>query len=296
MRVVITGATSMIGVAIIKECLINDDQILAIVRKNSNKLERIPKSKNITYIYADLRELNEINFNEKYDVFFHLAWENTSKENRDNPKKQLENVKYTMDAIDLARRLGCQKFVAAGSQAEYGITTEIITEETNTKPLISYGMAKLAAKMLGNKLCDDCGIIFLWARICSVYGVNDNDETLIKYLLECAKNNEIIKLSSCNQYWNYLFEDDAGKMIYLIGKKGFESQTYLVANPVSIRLKDYVEQINRIFDYQLNISYSTTNPNSNSLNVDMSKTISLIGDFECIQFSDGIKKIINQMK
>ena len=44
MRVVVTGATSMIGVALIKECIKNSDQVLAIVRKGTKRLNRLPKS------------------------------------------------------------------------------------------------------------------------------------------------------------------------------------------------------------------------------------------------------------
>ena len=33
---------------------------------------------------------------------------------------QLQNIQYTLDAVRLAKRLGCKVFVGAGSQAEYG--------------------------------------------------------------------------------------------------------------------------------------------------------------------------------
>ena len=43
-RVAITGATSMIGVALIEECIKHEIQVLAIIRKGSTRLSRLPKS------------------------------------------------------------------------------------------------------------------------------------------------------------------------------------------------------------------------------------------------------------
>ena len=42
-RVVVTGATSMIGVALIKECIKNGVEVLAIVRRQSVNLNRLPE-------------------------------------------------------------------------------------------------------------------------------------------------------------------------------------------------------------------------------------------------------------
>ena len=43
-NVVITGATSFIGVHIIKEYIKNNCKVIAVVRPNSKKLNRLPKS------------------------------------------------------------------------------------------------------------------------------------------------------------------------------------------------------------------------------------------------------------
>ena len=40
-RVIVTGATSMVGIALIKECIKHNVEVLAIVRKGSTKRKRI---------------------------------------------------------------------------------------------------------------------------------------------------------------------------------------------------------------------------------------------------------------
>ena len=127
MRVVVTGATSMIGIALIKECLKKNVEVLAIIRKESSRIKRLPKSDLIKIEYADIDSLSLIHKTDmKYDVFYHLAWSHTTKAERDCPLLQEENIQGTLQAVALAHRLGCKKFVGAGSQAEYGYVKGVL--------------------------------------------------------------------------------------------------------------------------------------------------------------------------
>jgi nucleoside-diphosphate-sugar epimerase len=123
-KIVITGATGMIGSAIIRQALENDIEVLCIVRKDTNRFGNIPKSEKIKILFADLSEYAFLDTSEKYDVFFHLAWDKTFGTSRDDVDIQLQNIQFTLDAVRLAQRLGCSVFVGAGSQAEYGVVLE----------------------------------------------------------------------------------------------------------------------------------------------------------------------------
>ena len=50
-----------------------------------------------------------------------------------------------MDAVNLAHRLGCEFFIGAGSQAEYGRVEGKLNAQVPTNPENGYGMAKLCA-------------------------------------------------------------------------------------------------------------------------------------------------------
>ena len=292
MNVIVDGATSMIGVALIDEYIKNGNHVLAIVRENSNRLNRLSKHESIEFFYSDISNLKNINIkNRNYDVYYHLAWTNTSKENRDNPVKQEENIQYSLDAVNLAHRCGCKKFIGAGSQAEYGYTKEVLDEELKPKPETAYGIAKYSSCLLTKRLCEQLGIQHIWARVCSVYGTNDNENTLIKYLLDCLEDNKEANLSSCNQYWNYLNEKDCGKYLYLLGQEDIDSGIYLVANDKSLILKEYIEQIRSLYPNS-RINYSSSEGKT-SLNVNMKKTINATGYVPEVEFLDGIKEIVS---
>ena len=87
-RVIVTGATSMIGAALVKECIKNNVEVAAVVRRQSANICRLPKSEKIEVIESDLQDLPSIRYDKACDVLFHMAWSHTGKETRDNPRLQ----------------------------------------------------------------------------------------------------------------------------------------------------------------------------------------------------------------
>lgn len=218
-KIVVTGATSMLGVATIEECLRNDIEVVAVVHRNSKNFYRLPQSARLQIIEANLDELNEVqpDFNDA-DVFYHFAWASTSHAGRINVDVQESNVRYTLDAVRLAERCGCRKFVFAGSQAEYGLSDKPLNRDTPIRPVTAYGVSKFAAGKLAEMLCESLGITFVWTRIVSVYGVNDSPNTLISYVIDSFKNEVSPVLTGCEQVWDYLYVDDAARAFRLLGQ------------------------------------------------------------------------------
>ena len=71
MRAVVTGATSMIGVALIKALVEDGHEVLAIVREGSDRLKRLPKSPLIKIAYGNIPEYESVKADTvNYDVFY----------------------------------------------------------------------------------------------------------------------------------------------------------------------------------------------------------------------------------
>lgn len=58
--------------------------------------------------------------------------------------------------------------------------------------------------------------------------------TLISYLINNFLNNEEVNLTNCEQMWDYLYGDDAGEALYLIGLKGRKNEIYNIASGKTI--------------------------------------------------------------
>ena len=295
MTLAITGATSMLGVATIKNCISNNISVLAFVRKDSSKIERLPSSPLVKIVECDLAQMKDFDFEGlSADVFIHFGWAFTDKIGRNDVSKQLQNVQYTIDAVHLARRLGCKKFVGAGSQAEYGTPNVMLKADTPVNPLIPYGVAKYAAGRLSSMECKKEGLEYNWVRILSVYGEHDNEGTLLKQLIYNAKNNIPMGLSGCEQIWDYLHEDDAGAAFVAVAEKGIDGKIYPLGSGVGCPLKEYVQDVISVVnpEYKPEFGkylYSSTQPMY--LVGDESELGKDTGWKACVDFKTGIEKL-----
>ena len=68
------------------------------------------------------------------DAFFHLAWAHTIGAGRNDMPAQIENIRYTIDAVRTAAAMGCRVFVGTGSQAEYGRVDGVLRADTPKTP------------------------------------------------------------------------------------------------------------------------------------------------------------------
>ncbi len=296
MVIAITGAGSMLGIATIKACYENNINVLAFVRKNSSNISRLQTFTNVTIIECDLESMSSFVVSDlKADVFIHFAWAFTDKLGRSDNAKQYKNIEYAIDAVKLATKLGCERFIGVGSQAEYGTPNVTLTETTPCNPVVSYGVAKYAAGKFCKIECEKYNMHFNWVRILSIYGVYDHDRTMLSILIKNAKQNNPIDLTDCEQTWDYLFEDDAGRAFLAISKNGKNGRFYNLGSGVGRKLKDFVNDTTKLIssEYKPNFgarAYSKTQPYF--LQADITDLKNDTGWAPEIDFKDGIIKIL----
>lgn len=289
----------MLGVATINECLKKNISVLAFVRKNSTNTSRLLKSDLLKIVECDLDKIRDFTPTEQMkniDVFYHFGWAYTDKSGRNDTSKQAANIQYTLDAVHLAQKLRSKKFIGAGSQAEYGVTDETLSAATPCNPLVAYGVSKYAAGKLSRLECEKLGLEHIWLRILSVYGKNDGANTLISQLLKNVKSNIPMGLSGCEQIWDYLYEEDAGRAFVAIGERGVNGKIYVLGSGQGRVLREYVETLVKIVnpDYKPEygkIPYSPIQPVH--LVADISELTADTGWRPEVNFDDGIKRIFD---
>ncbi len=222
------------------------------------------------------------------DVFFHLAWEGA----RDDFAAQYKNIDMTLRCLRATAHLGCKRFVCTGSQAEYGCTREFITEETPLKPTTAYGACKCAAFYLVADLARKLGLEYTWARVFSVYGPNDNPNTLIMTLMrDCVLNGNARLLTNGEQVWNYLYESDAARALRLLGSSPIPNEVYNVAGRTCAPLSAFVETLKEAMHTNASIRYGEETGPVN-LNVSVEKLTAAIGEYEHTDFAAGIQAML----
>lgn len=243
-RIIVTGATSMIGTALINECIKKGIEVYAVLRASSGKKIRLPESEKLHMVDCSLEELETLpqKIMEKCDTFYHIAWGNTGENRNSSTELQSRNIAYTLAAVKAAYALGCRRFIGAGSQAEYGpMDVDKISPDSPVNPTTPYGAAKLASGQLARMLCKELGMECIWPRIFSVYGIYEKETTMVASGLRKMLAGEKTSFTPALQRWDYLFSADAGRAYYLIGEKGKDGAVYCVGSGKAAPLKDYIE-------------------------------------------------------
>lgn len=254
-KIIVTGATGAVGSAVVRRALTKNIEVTCIVHQGSKRLVNLPKDKRLSIVECNLSDYINLQMEGQYDAFIHLSWEKTFGASRDDAEVQARNIQYTLDAVQLAHRCGCQVFVGAGSQAEYGVQSTDLTPDMPVKPESGYGIAKYAAGKLSAMLCKNLGMRQCWARILSVYGPNDGENSLISYLIREFKAGNSPQLTKCEQLWDYLYADDAADAIMSIAEKGVDGKAYPLGSGNGRRLSEYVEDIKAVINPSIEVQF-----------------------------------------
>lgn len=287
----------MIGAALIEECVKNNVEVYAVVRTASGRQDRLPKSGLVHLIDSSLETLEKLPelIPEKCDTFYHIAWGNTGENRNRSTELQSMNISYTLNAVRAAHALGCDRFIGAGSQAEYGpMDVPKIAPDSPTHPTTPYGASKLASGHLAGMLCRELGMECIWPRIFSVYGIYEKETTMIASGLRKMLKNEPTEFTPAMQRWDYLYSKDAGRAYYLIGEKGRDGAVYCVGSGQARPLRDYITAMAEIT--------GTENPGIGARPYPPGAVMNLCADTESLQrdtgfvpeytFEEGIRETI----
>lgn len=300
MKAVITGATGAIGIALIKELVLNKDEVLVICHRNSKRIENIPCSPYVKTLELNMEEYRTYEPEIKgYDVFYHMAWEGTAGEKRFDVQLQYENIGFALDAVRLAKKLGCNTFIGAGSQAEYGRVEGKLSADTPAFPENAYGAAKLCTGQMTRKLCEELGIRHIWARILSVYGPFDSEYSMIMTSVRKLLKKEIPQFTKGEQQWDYLFSSDAARALYLLAQKGRDGKIYPIGSGKTKALREYIEQLRNAVNSEAEIAIGALDYQEKQvmyLCADIEELHEDTGFYPEIDFKDGIAQVVNWLR
>ena len=306
-RAVITGATGVVGSALVRELILRGTEVLALLREESPNNRRLRAAVSDLPGSEELLKFRECSLDSlasfeddasgRWDVFYHLGWTGTKGRERFDVRLHGKNVGYALDAVDLAARLGCRLFVGAGSQAEYGRTDRILTPETPACPENAYGAGKLAAGCATRIYAHEKGLAHIWTRILSVYGPNDGEKTLITYMVNRLLAGERPSTTRGEQIWDYLYSADAARALADIGDAGKDGRIYMIASGVSRPLRSYIEELRDVVRPGAEIGFGEMPYGSGQvmhLEADISGTVEDTGWRPEVSFAEGVRRMAEE--
>lgn len=252
-RAVVTGPTGAIGTALCRELANSGITVYAVCRPGSPRAAALPVHDKIIRVDCDVSHLSALPecIPGGADAFYHFAWAHTIGPGRNDMGAQIENIRYCLDAVHAAKELGCQIFIGAGSQAEYGRFEGMLKPETPCSPENGYGIAKLCAGQMSRIECEKLGIAHIWARILSVYGPGDGPNTMISSVISQLLQKKKPALTAGIQQWDYLYSADAAHAFRLMALHGKSGSVYPLGSGTARPLKDYIGILRDTIDPQL---------------------------------------------
>lgn len=248
---VVTGPTGAIGIALCEKLLRENVTVYAVCRPGSSRIKDLPKAAALHVVECDAKELATLPQKMEgvsVDAFFHFAWAHTIGQGRNDMPAQIENIQSTIDAVRSAKALGCQVFLGAGSQAEYGRVEGLLKSDTPAFPENGYGMAKLCAGQMSRVEAKALDLDHVWVRILSVYGPHDGPMTMISGTIRKLLAGERPALTAGIQRWDYLYAGDAADAFYLAACHGRNGAVYPLGSGQAMPLKDYIIQMRDAID------------------------------------------------
>ncbi|MFJ1322466.1 NAD-dependent epimerase/dehydratase family protein [Capnocytophaga canis] len=203
--ILLTGATGFLGSHICQR-LIDLGYIIYATYRSSSSFERCQSFiSNVSWINVDKEEVNNFLSDVNLDILIHVAWAGVSVEGRNNWDLQLKNFEFSRRVFDIAVQLGVKKIIGIGSQAEYGLFSQKVSEDYLPEPHDAYGATKLFTMHYLINLAKKENLNWYWIRVFSVVGEKENSGWLLSLVRNKLAQNETIDLTEGEQSYDYLY-------------------------------------------------------------------------------------------
>ncbi len=255
-QVFVTGATGLIGCAVVKALLHRGDiPVTALVRSAEKAKAMFPEG-GVTFVTGSVESLPQIST--PVDYIIHCACPTDSSFFVEHPADTAETILAgTKNILNLALQHSAG-VVFLSSMEVYGkieqeldLTEDILGEIDLMSPRSCYPMAKRMAENLCCCYAAQYGVRVMICRLSQTFGpgVKAEDKRVFAYMARCALAGEDIKLATSGSKKNmYLYTADAVTAILTVLLKGTTATVYNAANDATYcSVKEMAEAVAEAF-------------------------------------------------
>ncbi|WP_400239112.1 NAD-dependent epimerase/dehydratase family protein [Methanomethylophilus alvi] len=288
--VVVTGANGFIGNAIVRYFISRNIKVYAIIHNgNDSRLEKTDNLEVISCEMSHICELPEL-LHDKCDLFYHVAWAGSAGPSRFDYELQLNNAKWSLDSIDVAKRLGCSRIIFAGSIMEHETFEATYTDGIMPGLGYIYGAGKAVTHMMAFPLATQIGIELIWGEITNAYGPGELSPRLINTTIKKCISKVSPEFTSGVQNYDFIYIDDVAEAFYLIGVKGKPFHSYVIGSGDAKPLKDFLLEMQEAIASDLDFKFGNIPFSGVNLPINLFDTEKLYKDTgfrSKISFSEG---------
>ncbi len=297
-KVIVTGANGFIGSTLISRLVSENVQVFAL--DCSFEPSNLPECSLISNIEINLNNIEELESmlpTDEYDAFYHFAWRGVNGAEKANPIIQLDNVQVTIRCAEIAKKIGCKKFLCAGTIAEQA--THSLDHLDKINGGMMYGVAKHCTHLFLETFCKNIGLDFVWMQFSNIYGPNNKTGNLVNYTLNELSLEKEALFGPADQPYDFVYVDDLIEAIYRIGEYTNTQNCYYIGSGEPKILKDYLIEIGRIYGRPELIKIGFRPDDNIKYTMDMfdiSLLVNDIGTYVSKTFNEGIYYTIERYR
>ena len=245
-NVIITGADGFVGSYTVNYFLEQGCRVLALdMGEKPNRLGEHPR---LTYAQCDISAaaaLEAAAQSGNYDTFIHFAWAGSAGPARVDYNLQMKNALTTVECLKTAKKLGCKRFVCAGSIMEKEVEAAVHDQGSRPGMGYIYGMGKHIAHCLCKSVAADIGIELVWPMITNAYGAGELSPRFVNTTIRKIIQGEPLQFTSGTQSYDFVYVTDVARAFYLIAKNGRPFCEYMIGSSTARPLKEFIIEMVR---------------------------------------------------
>ena len=257
-KALVVGGAGFVGSAVVKELFSRNFDVTVVERPGTSfKMNQRLKNLGIKVVECDIAQIHKLPrmlTDSNYDLWYQFAWEGLFNEPLLDYSLQISNIRYVMDAIIIAKQLGCEKFIGAGSITQYELRTLEGQINEHDKHRV-YKTAKLASEYMGRSVASKEGIKFFWPIITNIYGEGEESPRLINSMIKRLLSGEKQLLSEGRQIYDFIHISDAARAFADIGESGIENRTYVIGSGGAKPLKKFLTELRDIVNPKAQLGF-----------------------------------------
>jgi len=301
-KAIVVGGAGFVGSAVTKELIVRGVDVTVVVRPEfsnigNSRLADLP----VTLVECKLQEIASLPRMldaKDFDLWYQFAWDGLFHEQLLDYTLQIGNIQYVMDAICAAKKVGCSRFIGAGSISQYELHT-IEGQINNDDKHRIYKTAKLACEYMGRSVASQQGIQFFWPIITNIFGEGEESPRLINSMIKDLLAGKRKALSEGYQIYDFIHVSDAARAFVEIGVRGVENHHYVIASGTAKPLREFLIELMNIVNPKAELGFGEFPFNGIYLPKEEYDITQLMEDTEFrpqVSFAEGIRRTMDWIK